>query len=214
MKGECHVPRCLRGKRNRIQGREAMLLRIQRDLEVVVHRFPGRKKRRSGEHKGQECTDHQELSLHKRPYFKFPFHVVLDTAGDFAYSEGAFFVVWAVTSEGRNLLMPVKRYFLPVIAISLFVCAALLPQSAFGQWAASGDAYGRWGRDDGTSVDVPMFLGFDAGYLYGDTTYHISYYIGTSGIESELEFPLQAPLTGVTFGFGRSSMRSEEHTSE
>jgi outer membrane protease len=54
-----------------------------------------------------------------------------------------------------------------------------------------------------------MFLGFDAGYLYGDTTYHISYYIGTSGIESELEFPLQAPLTGVTFGFGRSSMRSE-----
>lgn len=104
--------------------------------------------------------------------------------------------------------MPVKKFFLMVIAISLCVCA-FPARAAFGQWAFSGDSYGRWNSGDETSIDVPIFLGFDAGYLYGDTTYHISDYVGTSGIESELEFPLQAPLAGVTFGFGRSSMRSE-----
>jgi len=37
-----------------------------------------------------------------------------------------------------------------------------------------------------------------AGYLSGHTTYHISYYEGPSGIESELEFPLKTMMAGIS----------------
>lgn len=102
-----------------------------------------------------------------------------------------------------------KKRFLTVVSIALCVCTVFSVRSASGQSVSRGDLYDRWDRDEKSSGGVPMFLDFHAGYLYGDTTYHISDYVGTSGIESELEFPLQAPLAGVTFGFGRSSMRSE-----
>ncbi len=40
-------------------------------------------------------------------------------------------------------------------------------------------------------------LGIKSSYLRGHTTYHISYYEGSSGIESELEFPLKTYLIGL-----------------
>ncbi|RME65273.1 MAG: omptin family outer membrane protease [Nitrospirae bacterium] len=40
-------------------------------------------------------------------------------------------------------------------------------------------------------------LGPQFGYLSGHTTYHISSYSGSSGVESELEFPLRAALGGL-----------------
>jgi outer membrane protease len=40
-------------------------------------------------------------------------------------------------------------------------------------------------------------LGVPVGILAGDTTYHISAYDGSGGVESELEFPLESPLFGV-----------------
>lgn len=42
-------------------------------------------------------------------------------------------------------------------------------------------------------------LGPTIGYLNGDTTYHISYYSGPSGIESELEFPLKTVMAGIAW---------------
>jgi outer membrane protease len=46
------------------------------------------------------------------------------------------------------------------------------------------------------------YIGLDAGYLNGHSTYHISSYSGSSGVESELAFPLQTFMAGVDVGFG------------
>ncbi len=40
-------------------------------------------------------------------------------------------------------------------------------------------------------------IGPEFGYISGHSTYHISSYSGTSGVESELEFPLRAFLSGL-----------------
>ncbi len=49
-------------------------------------------------------------------------------------------------------------------------------------------------------------VGLQAEYLLGNTMYHISEYSGSSGIESELEFPLSTILAGVNLGY-----HSENH---
>jgi outer membrane protease len=46
------------------------------------------------------------------------------------------------------------------------------------------------------------YIGLDAGYLRGDSTYHISSYSGSSGVESELAFPLRTFMAGVEVGVG------------
>jgi len=43
--------------------------------------------------------------------------------------------------------------------------------------------------------------GLQTEYLNGNTTYHISEYVGSSGIESELEFPLKTILAGVKMAY-------------
>lgn len=47
------------------------------------------------------------------------------------------------------------------------------------------------------AAEVKTSLGPQFGYISGHTTYHISSYSGTSGVESELEFPLRAVLGGL-----------------
>ena len=47
------------------------------------------------------------------------------------------------------------------------------------------------------ATDIKTSLGPQFGYISGHTTYHISSYSGSSGVESELEFPLRAVLGGL-----------------
>lgn len=47
------------------------------------------------------------------------------------------------------------------------------------------------------------------GWLRGSTLYHISYYEGPSGIESELEFPLRTPMMGLAVEFTSANYRYE-----
>ena len=50
----------------------------------------------------------------------------------------------------------------------------------------------------------------ESGYLRGDTTYHISSYEGASGIESELEFPLETFLIGPKIGWGYKNAQNQD----
>jgi outer membrane protease len=54
-----------------------------------------------------------------------------------------------------------------------------------------------------------VYVGPQWGYLYGDTTYHISQYFGSSGIESELEFPLQTALAGIALKYNSEDRREK-----
>lgn len=60
------------------------------------------------------------------------------------------------------------------------------------------------------SVEEEGFsLGAVVGKLSGDSTYHISYYEGASGIESELEFPLNTLMTGVSGEYTSANYREQ-----
>jgi len=48
-----------------------------------------------------------------------------------------------------------------------------------------------------------------AGYMSGNTLYHISYYEGASGIESELEFPLNTWMAGVSGEYTFANYREQ-----
>lgn len=69
-----------------------------------------------------------------------------------------------------------------LLLVTLLVCMSVLPENACAAGYGDGEFY--------------TDLGLRTGYLRGNTTYHISYYTGASGIESELEFPLQTFLLG------------------
>ncbi len=64
--------------------------------------------------------------------------------------------------------------------------------------AAAEDIWARTRRDK----DPAVTLAVQSGYLAGDTTYHINSYTGSSGVESELEFPLETYVLGVSGEIG------------
>jgi outer membrane protease len=69
-------------------------------------------------------------------------------------------------------------------------------------------------RSQGSDTEETPFkaIGPQLGYMSGKTLYHISSYdtTGTSGIESELEFPIQAVFIGIEYSFGRKDPENRD----
>ena len=76
-----------------------------------------------------------------------------------------------------------------IVITVIAACLLLLP-------ALSGNAAPSASRDPGEGS-----VGIGLGYLNGNTLYHISVSDATGGVESELEFPLEAMLFGLAFGY-------------
>ncbi len=77
---------------------------------------------------------------------------------------------------------------------------------------AARDASALDGRTNRSSheQDADPTLGLVSGYLKGNSTYHISIYSGTSGVESELEFPLKTFLAGIEASFGSPASSKDD----
>jgi outer membrane protease len=94
-----------------------------------------------------------------------------------------------------------KRLF-PVFALSMLFLTGSI---GFGlQQPAAGETF----ELNGGFLYLDTTL--ESGYLRGDTTYHISYYEGASGIESELEFPLKTFLIGPKIGWGYKNPQNQD----
>ena len=94
--------------------------------------------------------------------------------------------------DGTRLLRP----FSAILTIFVCLVAALSPP-AFAASASDKQA------GDG-------FFGAGLGLMNGHTTYHISSYDATGGVESELEFPLNATLLGLDGGYISRNGKGQE----
>jgi outer membrane protease len=94
------------------------------------------------------------------------------------------------------------KRLLSVFALSILILAGSmgfgLQQSAAGEEFELGEGL--------LYLDATL----ESGYLKGDTTYHISYYEGATGIESELEFPLKTYLIGPKIGWGYKNPQNRD----
>jgi outer membrane protease len=93
-----------------------------------------------------------------------------------------------------------KNIFIGLCLLSLSLSIAIRDASAL-DWRTNGSS---------REQDMDSTLGLVSGYLKGNSTYHISIYSGTSGVESELEFPLKTFLAGIEASFGSPASQKED----
>lgn len=93
-----------------------------------------------------------------------------------------------------------KNIFIGLCLLFLSLSIAIQDASAL-DWRTSTSSH---------EQDVESTLGLVSGYLNGNSIYHISIYSGTSGVESELEFPLKTYLAGVEASFGSPASSKDD----